>query len=1135
MRVLLFLLLFRSAFGSTLTLQAHPDGGFTVLDLRRPQPLVITNPISTFDDTVRFFSSTDYGLVGTMGVEWTLELRTSTILSYDDFTSPDNYIESTVLQFVFSIDGETSFTTTHIVDPDALPGIFGKTIWANAPIIPYMNQTHPVEVALVGPSAIAVIARAEDGGDILAGVHYATTVDPPRGTIRYDDSTIVLQTRRIDGYPIALLDSIVYNGVNHTMNYDFAPTVTFPGAPSFHATTVTRHAKSTISNEFRLDSRVERYLSHLPKLVLDALRIRVGSVDLVPIFAGATPLGLYDSLLAPPARYNVSLEGQPTGVPCGDTVTLDDEWYCIGPLKDIHNSAGVFMSSVHLRFSLCDGPLRLLQSGPNLATVLCTSDDGLLVQWFDFGPPPETTSTTTSMTTTTITSTTTTTTIPGSTPGTSTLGTTTLAAPPLYVSTVATFTMTTPIDIITSVPATPLSLLYGTDDTLRLYVILYAGIVIEMNLYGIPRVSYTAGGNIYFTLSLPTSVALLHSTNPAPIDSSSFSLIVNISTTGIGVVDTLHVPTFGGTFGFTTESALPAHGYILFTTATSISRCIVASSLTTVPFEDVDCDTDQVDSPPGHLVNSGPIVLTTGAAHVFNLGIHLVTNTGLAIGGTARYSSHASRNIPPGRRVAFTTTSSYSFFIFSESSWYRYDVPTSCGSSPPTIAAYLLMYPRGSPSCATVSNLVGTPYLNGTFTSLEDTTGADVPLTVGDPYIDNGGTRSVNTSTYHIRGFTTSTFDRYTPHVRLFSRDLYCPSVYSQYPLSPPLALVAMEYNLQPIQDNPLCTKPTPGADPLRLPFEDVVVAPTLMHVAFGAYDTYVPPPPPTCDYTTHHFPCVPDTVCGPDEYEVEAPRITTDRVCAVLTQCTVNHTWASTPATSSTDRVCSRISACGGDEHITVGATLSSDTVCRRINYTCPPGQYTNLSARNDAPHGGTNDAPFCLDCAEGTTTWNPQCEIGPCTPGHTEISCTTINTSYVCDGEDEWLDAPDVVVGWIGRFCKKCRTCTVEKTPCTRTSDRRCDPQRATSFAAGIDVPGEANYGPGCPPGTWANPNGPFGKPICTPFTNCLFIKIEGTPTTARVCANLGREQYAYNILLGTVGTTFVLVCFSVWLNSK
>ena len=231
------------------------------------------------------------------------------------------------------------------------------------------------------------------------------------------------------------------------------------------------------------------------------------------------------------------------------------------------------------------------------------------------------------------------------------------------------------------------------------------------------------------------------------------------------------------------------------------------------------------------------------------------------------------------------------------------------------------------------------------------------------------------------------------------------------------------------------------------------------------------------------------------------------------------------------------RVSGCGSGEHVHVGATLTSDTVCRTVEYTCAPGEYVNMSARNDAAPGSVNYASFCETCTAPNTTWNVNCEVGPCVDEHSSITCSSVPENYTCNA-NHWLDAPSTVVGWIGQYCRRARTCIFEKTPLTRTSDRVCDPLgggTSTADATAItDESGSYQDDANCPPGFWGNPDGPQGKSICDPFQHCLFILKEGTPHSQRICATLGIEGYVYHIILGTIGSIFFIVCASVWIET-
>jgi len=1090
-------------------------GGYTVLEMYWPQPLVITGPNSTINDTVRFLTHENYNLSGV--TNWSLFIFETSIVSYDDFTNGNNLTETLYLTFEFVIENTITIMTKHVYEEGTI--FYGSSIYDGAPIVSKYGRTHPIDISLSSAGAVVIL-----DGDVMVDVLYATTVDPPRGIVRYESndipSNVSFYAERIGGYPTTMLEQIEYGGVNHTFGYDFSPMMTFQGAPSMHATTTTASVRANVLNPNRLDSRVETYLRLLPQLSLDSLRIKVGSIDVVPLYCGATPLGLYDTLLSRPARYvgGEKLDSE-EGVSCDDVVMIESAWYCIGPGPSVYNSTGEIIPFVNLRFGVCDGRIRLFQSGPIDAVVVCIDKSGLLVQSFDLFSVQQS---------------------------------------------VWTQTLDFPLTIVASVSNTTL---YGVNTTGdgAMYSISSTG-VLAMDMYGMPRISYDNSDDIYFSIrwattwlqeGFKTKVCVFKANaNTVPTHVSDFNQTILNTTTSDSVVDVVYTqsPTGQRIPGFTLGGyPTGAYDLVVLTTLTpkrprstfrgEVQRCYVASS-TELECDSSDACQSMPDCVPGASVVSGPLVLSTDDAHsratsVFNLRIHLNASLGLVIGGNSAYGQHVTQTLPHGRIFGYGVTSSstmYGFLIMNGTKFYRYEVENCAVSDLPTVAAYLAMYPGANITCSTPVVTDESPYLNGTIDSSMLSDGTLLNLSSG-VFIDNTLTiRDEYNIPYHEKGTTSTLYDPTAFYRRTFNRNMYCPSVYSQYPLSTPVSSIAMEFSLQSIHDYPLCTLALTNANITLLPWEDVPVEPTTMHIGFDVYDVYVPPPPPTCDMSTHHYPCEPNTICTSYQYESKSPNINDDRECTTLLSCILGYTYETTAPTTTSDRECSRVSGCGSGEHVHVGATLTSDTVCRTVEYTCAPGEYVNMSARNDAAPGSVNNASFCETCTAPNTTWNVNCEVGPCVAEHSSITCSSVPENYTCNA-NHWLDAPSTVVGWIGHYCRRARTCIFEKTPLTRTSDRVCDPfggGNSSSDATAIVDNTESNQdGAVCPPGFYKNPEGPQG-PICEPFTHCLFIRKEGTPHHDRECAVLGTEEYVYHIILGTIGSIILIICASVWIEA-
>jgi hypothetical protein len=71
--------------------------------------------------------------------------------------------------------------------------------------------------------------------------------------------------------------------------------------------------------------------------------------------------------------------------------------------------------------------------------------------------------------------------------------------------------------------------------------------------------------------------------------------------------------------------------------------------------------------------------------------------------------------------------------------------------------------------------------------------------------------------------------------------------------------------------------------------------------------------------------------MCTPDEYESTPATPTSDRVCTGLTMCTPDE-YESTPATPTSNRVCTGLTPCESDEYESVPPTPTSDRVCTVI-----------------------------------------------------------------------------------------------------------------------------------------------------------------------------------------------------------
>lgn len=84
---------------------------------------------------------------------------------------------------------------------------------------------------------------------------------------------------------------------------------------------------------------------------------------------------------------------------------------------------------------------------------------------------------------------------------------------------------------------------------------------------------------------------------------------------------------------------------------------------------------------------------------------------------------------------------------------------------------------------------------------------------------------------------------------------------------------------------------------------------------------------------------CVPYTVCASNQYEVQAPTSTTDRVCTFVIPCAKNE-YESAPATATSDHVCSSLTDCDADEYESQAPTPTTDRICAPLT-VCTQDEY--------------------------------------------------------------------------------------------------------------------------------------------------------------------------------------------------
>lgn len=198
------------------------------------------------------------------------------------------------------------------------------------------------------------------------------------------------------------------------------------------------------------------------------------------------------------------------------------------------------------------------------------------------------------------------------------------------------------------------------------------------------------------------------------------------------------------------------------------------------------------------------------------------------------------------------------------------------------------------------------------------------------------------------------------------------------------------------------------------------------------------------------------------------------------ITNCSM-YQYQATPPTATTNRVCHIVTQCLSTEHISAPATTTTDNQCRPKVYTCIEGKYLNLSANED---GASSDQ--CLDCPEGTTTYNTACLNGSCPNYHTSTACTS--EPFTCDS-NQYLTSTSP------KQCLNCTSCASTLVECTPSTDRICtlvSPSVNTCPAQTYRVAGVDAYGE------------------CLPCHVCRLVQSECTPTTDRECESLSREKY-------------------------
>jgi hypothetical protein len=518
-------------------------------------------------------------------------------------------------------------------------------------------------------------------------------------------------------------------------------------------------------------------------------------------------------------------------------------------------------------------------------------------------------------------------------------------------------------------------------------------------------------------------------------------------------------------------------------------------------------------------------------------------------------------------------TGAYTHVFRILGSTYIQSYTTTCSlpkSMLPTIAAYHYLYPQSYDWCDNLQ-LVGagnesaSPYLpnDGTLTPLQANELPSGPITIPSTNRDIYYSSTLHDGTgggycdgsippaHHGFGSFLSVYGgpQATRSSSLLSGvNMFCASRHSDLPIGTPVSMLLMETNTRVFWfDYPICYIASVNANADLLPFMDVPSNPcaaseSCHHINLGhsVYGIGPTPIPPVCHYTTEYYDnhsstCQPLTQCETDEYEVRTPQAGWDRLCQKTTPCLLGENYESVSPTPTTDRVCIPTTTCTSAYHVSVGATLTSDLVCRGLVSTCLPGQFLNLAAQIDANPGETNTVEQCSECVDGTT-FNEECDRGRpyCLQHHSETSCNVINITWTCPNgsylstNDNGVGNLSEVVGHPIMYCKPCTSCTQEATSCTAVTDSGCSPVRSEDPP---DVPMR------CPPYQWSKPGNALAIASCEPWSECPhgWIKAEGTWSSDRFCATVGSEEYIYESCIGLFGSLILLIAARIWINHE
>lgn len=1220
------------------TLPAY-ESEYLFLRVDGPTSLVLTSNDSTVTDVGgTIVNGGDFTLQNQEN-DWRVTINHMSIASFDESQVPAAAINHHFVLILYRIQ-DVLYKSFHYVgsddtleDSDYCDLVIGKSMTVNAPLASDPVQSHPVDPVLQFPSVVAHVR-----GQQLVSVYQPLTHDAPNGQVVYSDDAeqLTIQTQTVYGYPINRLASV--NHSDHIIDYtglDYGPLATgihLDGMPAIHATTNAVYFfenNLTTSLDSMMAQKVLAHLNQQPSSLRSAITLPIDHDNvLIPVFAGANPLGLIDPQFGDRLpTYSVELESfavpncdQMVDTKIGSTPTTLCYDSGAGTIYTIDGSTsnGIESSIDSIPGVPCSASTaQLIPSGDCAALFVCifatnSGADISYIEMTEYGFDE-----TFGWTYLTLSNIQGDVKIAGASP--TRIGYCGGASPwghTIYVMAQTTggraiYTNGASVEMTTFVfyaePQTQLiSMTLSTDAYSKFDWSGSAGTPTDAWNDEMTD-NYMPSTTLYYTtLTCPPSgncTVVIATADTTPSNDYYFGLTIvysgEISVTKPQVYDTSYMPDHPMAHVRVNLSnpMVPSfavdgigngvYDTFVVTVRDGVVRCVLYDDdeslcIHTITGAWFDNRLPIFASGPMIFIEELPIYMwfnmqtlilsleSVPESHCHGSSTNGSTSTAQAfsIGGSYNYSLQALTSptiMPiPNYTNIFSggydhSTGAFKFYLVhansTDAGTQRYytvlDVEARCSTiEPPTVAAYFQLYP-GSPRVCDNLDLLSngttfspqSPYLptdsTGAYTA--DTTPSGTPISV--PHLsthDYFSYTSLNfcdgdsPPVHHELGNVLSLYDVGQRYVRRRLSSYRCVSVHSEYPVPLPINTLLMETDTRVFwYDYPLCYNVNPATDPLGLPW---TMSPTVQPGTIGVgHSQYAIVPPPTsyvCDYNVEFYNdsaeiCTNLTICGAEEFEVRHPQYNWDRICQLATPCVLGVNYETTPKTTTTDRVCTPISSCKSTQHVTIGTTTTSDVVCRNLIQTCLPGQFLNTSSQVDAQPGETVTTEQCPVCTTGTT-WNPACENGRehCNPHHTETTCTEINVTWTCP-DTYYLSEPNLsaIVGHPIMFCVPCGSCTIEKTPCTATSNTVCS--HSTLGAAAPDVPLE------CPPGQFPDYATVTGVPTCQPWRECAFLKIEGTPTSNRVCATIGSEQYVYEVIYVVFIGLVAMVAARVWIN--